>query len=150
MSDTRTPVAFAVASMLINLVLSLILVWPFGIKGLALSLSIATIAEFWLLWRTLDRRLGGLDRARITGSVARTLCASLLMAEALGLWLALLRFAGVLDLDIKPEAAFATVGGTVLGAGVFLYASRLLRSAEAETLIQRVPMPPRLRAYMGG
>jgi len=45
MSDTRTPVAFAVISMIINLVLSLILVWPFGIKGLAFSLSAATIVE---------------------------------------------------------------------------------------------------------
>ena len=34
MSDTRTPVAFAVISMIVNLVLSLVLVWPFGIKGL--------------------------------------------------------------------------------------------------------------------
>jgi putative peptidoglycan lipid II flippase len=63
LSDTRTPVAFAVVAMAINLVLSLVLVWPFGIKGLAAALSIATIVEFTLLIRNLEHRLGGLDAA---------------------------------------------------------------------------------------
>jgi putative peptidoglycan lipid II flippase len=150
MRDTRTPVAFAVMSMVINLVLSLILVWPFGIKGLALSLSVATIVEFAMLWRTLDRRLHGLDRARVTASLTRTMAATVLMAEVIGLWLAVLYFGGVLDLDVKVEAAFATLGGTAIGAVVFVYASRLLRSEEAETLLQRLPMPARLRSYVGG
>jgi len=150
MSDTRTPVAFAVISMVINLVLSAILVWPFGIKGLALSLSVATIVEFWLLWRTLDRRLHGLDRGRLFASTARTLVATVLMGEVVALWLAALRLAGLLELDRKVDAGFATIGGMVLGAIVFLCATRLLRSDEAETLIQRMPLPARLRAYVGG
>ena len=54
------------------------------------------------------------------------------------------------DLDVKVEAAFATLGGTAIGAAVFLYASRLLRSEEAETLLQRLPMPARLRSYVRG
>jgi len=148
MSDTRTPVAFAVMSMLINLVLSLILVWPFGIRGLAASLSVATIAEFWLLWRTLDRRLHGLDRAKVAASVARTLVATVLMAEVLALWLALLRLAGLLDLSQKLDAAFVTLGGMAIGAAAYLYVTRLLRSEEAETLVQRLPMPARLRVYV--
>ncbi|HYM14572.1 MAG TPA: murein biosynthesis integral membrane protein MurJ [Dehalococcoidia bacterium] len=150
MSDTRTPVAFAVMSMAINLVLSAILVWPFGIKGLALSLSVATIAEFWMLWRTLDRRLDGLDRARVAASVGRTIVGTVLMAEVVAVWLALLHLAGLLELNVKLEAAFATLGGAALGAAVFLYATRRLHSAEAETLVRRLPMPARLRAYVGG
>ncbi len=150
MRDTRTPVAFAVISMAINLMLSLALVRPFGIKGLALSLSVATIVEFALLWRTLDRRMKGLDRMRVISSLTRTVTATVLMGEVIGLWLALLYFGGVLELNVKVEAAFATLGGTVIGAAVFLYASRLLGSAEAEILVQRLPMPARLRAYVGG
>ncbi len=150
MRDTRTPVAFAVISMAINLMLSVALVRPFGIKGLALSLSVATIVEFALLWRTLDRRMKGLDRMRVISSLTRTVTATVLMGEVIGLWLALLYFGGVLELNVKVEAAFATLGGTVIGAAVFLYASRLLGSAEAEILVQRLPMPARLRAYVGG
>ena len=149
LSDTRTPVAFAVVSMLVNLVLSLVLVWPFGIKGLAAALSVATIVEFTLLIRNLEQRLGGLDAAHLMFSVTRTIVSSVLMAEMILLWLALLRLAGLLDLASKPQAAFAVVGALALGTAVFFYASRALHSDEAEILVQRLPLPPRLRAYLG-
>ena len=150
LSDTRTPVAFAVVSMVINLVLALILVWPFGIKGLAAALSVATIVEFALLLRTLDRRLAGLPTREIALSVARTVAATVLMAEAIALWLALLKLAGLLDLGRKPEAGFAMLGGMGVGAAVFFCASRLLHSEEAETLVRRLPVPERLRRAPGG
>jgi len=149
LSDTRTPVAFAVISMIVNLVLSLILVWPFGIKGLAAALSVATIVEFTLLIRNLEQRLGGLDAGHLVFSLTRTIVSSVLMAEVILLWLALLRLAGLLDLARKPLAAFAVMGAVALGAAAFFYTSRLLRSEEAEVLVQRLPLPERLRAYLG-
>jgi putative peptidoglycan lipid II flippase len=149
LSDTRTPVAFAVVSMIINLVLSLILVWPFGIKGLAAALSVATIVEFTLLIRNLEQRLGGLDAGHLVFSLTRTIASSLLMAEVILLWLALLRLAGLLDLARKPQAAFAVMGALALGTVTFFYASRALHSEEAEVLVQRLPLPDRVRAYLG-
>lgn len=149
LSDTRTPVAFAVISMIVNLVLSLILVWPFGIKGLAAALSVATIVEFTLLIRNLEQRLGGLDAGHLVFSLTRTIVSSVLMAEVILLWLALLRLVGLLDLARKPLAAFAVMGAVALGAAAFFYTSRLLRSEEAEVLVQRLPLPERLRAYLG-
>jgi putative peptidoglycan lipid II flippase len=148
LSDTRTPVTFAVVSMLINLVLSLILVWPFGVGGLAASLSVATIVEFILLVRTLDRRLGGLENDRTVASLVTTGAATLLMAEALALWLAMLRLAGLLELDRKPEAGLAVVGGIAIGAAVFLYTTWRLGSGEARTVVERAPMPARMRALL--
>jgi putative peptidoglycan lipid II flippase len=150
LSDTRTPVAFAVISMIVNLVLSLVLVWPFGIKGLAAALSVATIVEFTLLIRNLEQRLGGLDAGHLVFSLTRTIVSSVLMAEVILLWLALLRLAGLLQLDRKPEAAFAVVGALALGTVAFFYTSRVLRSDEAEVLVQRLPLPEGLRAYLGG
>ncbi len=150
MSDTRTPVAFAVISMAVNLVLSLILVWPFGIKGLAFSLSAATIVEFVLLLRTLLRRLDGLDARGLARSVGRTLAASVLMVEVIALWLALLSVSGLLQLDRKALAGFTTVTGIGIGVAVYLYASRLLRSEEADVLLQRLPLPSRVRRLAGG
>jgi putative peptidoglycan lipid II flippase len=149
MSDTRTPVAFAVVSMAINLVLSVVLVWPFGIKGLAAALSVATIVEFVLLLRTLDRRLHGLDTRQLVLSATRTVVATVLMAEAIALWLAALKLAGLLELDRKPEAGFAMLGGMAVGAVTYFYASRLLHSEEAETLVRRLPLPRRVRAWLG-
>jgi putative peptidoglycan lipid II flippase len=150
LSDTRTPVVFAVISMIVNLVLSLVLVRPFGIKGLAAALSVATIVEFTLLIRNLEQRLGGLDAGHLVFSLTRTIVSSVLMAEVILLWLALLRLAGLLQLDRKPEAAFAVVGALALGTVAFFYTSRVLRSDEAEVLVQRLPLPEGLRAYLGG
>ncbi|HXH24260.1 MAG TPA: murein biosynthesis integral membrane protein MurJ [Vicinamibacterales bacterium] len=145
LSDTRTPVAFAVISMVVNLVLSLLLVWPFGVGGLATALSAAAIVEFVLLVRTLARRLRGLDGARVAASVARTCVAALLMAEVVLVWLAVLKLAGLLDLSRKPEAGLAVVGGVCLGAAAFFIASLALRNAEARTLVERLPLPAGLR-----
>ena len=77
------------------------------------------------------------------------IASSVLMAEVILLWLALLRLAGLLDLARKPLAAFAVMGAVALGAAAFFYTSRLLRSEEAEVLAQRLPLPERLRAYLG-
>src|SRR5436190_3177230 len=148
LSDTRTPVAFAVLSMLINLVLSVALVWPFGVKGLAASLSVATIVEFTLLARTIGRRLPNSDFPRTLQSVARTLAGTLLMAEVIALWLAALRLAGLLELDRKPEAALAVIGGSGLGAVVYFYASTLLGSEEARIVVERLPVPGSIRQLM--
>lgn len=145
LSDTRTPVAFAVISMVVNLVLSLILVWPFGVGGLAAALSAAAIVEFVLLVRTLARRLHGLDGARVAASVARTCVAALLMAEVVLVWLAVLKLSGLLDLSQKPEAGLAVIGGIGLGAVAFFIASLALRNAEARTLVERLPLPAGLR-----
>jgi putative peptidoglycan lipid II flippase len=136
--------------MVVNFVLSLALVWPFGVRGLAASLSIATIIEFVLLFRTLNRRMPGLGDARLAFSVMRTIASSVLMAEVILLWLALLELAGLLDLAVKLDAALAVLGGIAIGAGVYFYVSRILRSEEATTLLRRLPLPERLRAWAPG
>jgi putative peptidoglycan lipid II flippase len=149
LADTRTPVVFAVISMLLNLVLSVALVVPFGVKGLAFALSAATIVEFGLLSRTLLGRLDAIDAGAIVRSLLRTIVATVLMAEVIAVWLAGLRLTGLLDLHAKPEAGLAVVGGLLLGGAAFFYTSRFLGSEEARVLIDRLPMPARLRPILG-
>jgi putative peptidoglycan lipid II flippase len=149
LADTRTPVIFAVVSMILNLGLSVALVGPFGVKGLALALSAATIVEFGLLSRTLAIRLEGIELAAVVRSLLRTIAATALMAEVIALWLAGLRFAGLLDLSAKPEAGLAVAGGLILGCAAFFYTSRYLGSEEARLLVDRLPMPARLRPILG-
>jgi putative peptidoglycan lipid II flippase len=150
LSDTKTPVAFAVASMAVNLVLSLALVWSFGIGGLAFSLSAAAILEFVLLIRTLDRRLRGLESGAVMLSFVRTVIATTLMAEVLAVWLAVLKIAGALDLGSKLDSGFAVIGGMALGAATFYACSRLLRSQEAAVLAERLPLPGSVRRLVAG
>jgi putative peptidoglycan lipid II flippase len=150
LSDTKTPVAFAIISMAVNLVLSLALVWQFGIGGLAFALSAAAIVEFILLIRTLDRRLHGLDGAAAWQSFARTAIATVLMAEVLAVWLALLKLGGALDLSSKLDSGVAVVGGMLLGGAAFYVTSRILGSAEATVLAERLPLPSAARRLVAG
>ncbi|MGD0765859.1 MAG: murein biosynthesis integral membrane protein MurJ, partial [Dehalococcoidia bacterium] len=94
LGDTRTPVAFAIVSMLANLILCLIFVGPFGVRGLGLALSLSAILEFSLLFRVLRVRLSGLEEGKLISSAARTLGASVLMAEVVGLALIFLHVIG--------------------------------------------------------
>jgi putative peptidoglycan lipid II flippase len=147
LSDTRTPVMFAIVSMAVNFFLCLLFIWPldFGVRGLAAALTIATIVEFTLLLRTLSQRIGGLDARDIGYSISRTVVASILMTEVILLWLAALHFAGLLDLEQKLDAGLAAVGGVSIGAAAFFITSRILNSDEANLLSRRLPLPARLR-----
>jgi putative peptidoglycan lipid II flippase len=144
-SDTRTPVMFALVSLALNFVLCVVVIAPFGIEGLAAALTVATIVEFALLLRTLGVRLHGLDGGRVVHSVTRTVAASILMAEVILLYLAALHYLGLLDLNSKLDATLAVVGSIGLGALAFYVTTRILRSEEAESLTRRVRVPAILR-----
>jgi hypothetical protein len=74
---------------------------------------------------------------------------TLLMAEVVALWLALLHALGLLDLEQKGDAGLATLGGVIIGGVVYFWTSRRLRSDEAELLVERLPLPERLRRLAG-
>ena len=140
LSDTRTPVTFAIVCMLANLVLCLILVGPFGVRGLGLALSLSAILEFSLLFRALRVRIVGLEEERLTGSVARSVAATIVMAEVVGLLVLLLHASGHLNTGNLGDAFLALFGGTVVGVGAFFAISSFLGSEEMEMLRRRVPM----------
>ncbi|MDP3768735.1 MAG: lipid II flippase MurJ, partial [Dehalococcoidia bacterium] len=146
LSDTRTPVLFAVVALVANLVLSAVLVRPLEVRGLALALSLATMAEAGLLFWTLRLRIDGLDLRALGWSLGRTLLAVVLMAEAVGLYLVLLHQAGLFDTNRTLDAFLALAGGGLIGAAVFVGAARALRSEEMDTLLRRLPWPGRAAA----
>jgi len=148
LSDTRTPVTFALVSLAVNLVLSLVLVIPFELNGLAAALSIAAIIEFVLLLRALSPRLGGLDTPAVWASAWRTILATMLMAEVVLLWLAGLELAGALSMASRASAGLAAIGGCVLGGAAFFVCTRVLGSAEAHLIAERVPLPGAVRARL--
>lgn len=75
MQDTRTPVRSAVAAMLINLGLNVVLMRSMQHTGLALATSIASMINFcWLLY-LLEARHGGLEMPALVRSHAKVLLA---------------------------------------------------------------------------
>lgn len=84
MKDTLTPTKVAVASVVINVVLNLLLMGPFGVAGLAVATSIAAIFSFVLLNVILRRRLGGIHGREISRSALKILAASAAMGVVMG------------------------------------------------------------------
>ncbi len=134
LGDTRTPVALAISSMLLNIIISAVLVGPLELKGLALALSISAIAEFVLLTLLLNGRLSRQLLTRsLWWSTARTLVATAIMGQLVWLLIEVL-----FGLDIARDS-WITLALCVSGGGVVYFAlSLLMRQDEAEALILRL------------
>ena len=81
--DTKTPVRIALVSMLVNLVGNLILIWPFGHVGVAVSTAISAWVNLILLYVTLHRRNQLRLDARFRQKALRIIAAGAVMGVAL-------------------------------------------------------------------
>ncbi len=132
--DTRTPVAVAVAAMLVNVLLAVALVRPLSYGGLALATALSSIFEAGALVVLIRRRLPGvLDRGVLT-SIGQSVVAALVMGTAVfGVGAAA---AGVLAAGTLAMRLLAVGGAVGAGVVVYLAASLLLGSEEAGRLRQ--------------
>lgn len=137
MSDTRTPVQFALLAMVLNLGLCASLVGPFGVRGLAAAGAVSAIAECAGLWLTLHHRLGGLGRRQVLRSLLRTVLASVVMAQVMVLALVLLRAAQVPDAT-QMGALITTAVVGVAGVLGFAICAAQLRSEEYLVISRRL------------
>lgn len=135
LGDTRTPVALAIGSMLTNLILAAALVDVMELRGLALALSVATIAECALLFALLNLRLQGRLWSRgLLASVGKTVLAAALMAQVLFVLLTLLEGDPRFGADSPFALAMGVVGGGVVYGAICL----ILRHEEASALVGRI------------
>ncbi|MCL4477356.1 MAG: murein biosynthesis integral membrane protein MurJ [Nitrospirae bacterium] len=82
LNDTKTPVKIAVAAMITNIALSVVLMGPLKHSGLAFANAIASGVNFILLFFFLRNKLGRIDGRRIMGSFGKITVASMVMALA--------------------------------------------------------------------
>jgi len=82
-ADTRTPVRIALAAMGVNLLFNLLLIWPMGHVGLALSTSLSCWVNAAGLYLVLHRRGQLALDARLKRTAARLGLATLAMAALL-------------------------------------------------------------------
>src|SRR5690606_5167547 len=78
--DTRTPVKAAVASFLVNVVLSVALMGPLSTLGLALASNLAVVVQAVILQVSLSRKRPELQFGPLWGDLARIVLASVVMA----------------------------------------------------------------------
>jgi putative peptidoglycan lipid II flippase len=124
--DTKTPVLLGIASLLINLIISLSLINVLGITGLALANTVAALLEMTLLIVMIRKRLGSLDDRRLTLSALKTTVAAIVMG--LAVW-------GFLGIAAKSGVVIRAFGGITIGVGVFALAAWLLRVEELRLFV---------------
>jgi putative peptidoglycan lipid II flippase len=134
MQDTWTPVAWAVVAVVVNIVLMLALVEPYGVEGLALALSVSATIEVVGLLVALRRRLGRLDGRLLAASLARSSLATLVAGAVM--------FASLVGLVGAVPGLETSAGGRLLGLLVpaaaggiaYLGLALVLRSPELDVL----------------
>ena len=136
MQDTRTPVAWAVVAVVVNIVLMLALVESMGVEGLALAISTSATIEVIGLLVALRQRLGTLDGRTLLVSFGRSALATVVAAATM--------FVGLVWMtDALP--AIAAGGGRLVvllvpalaGAAAYLGTGLLLRAPEL-TILRRL------------
>ena len=144
--DTSTPVALTLISIGINVVLAVVLAPRFGINGLALANSVATLAEATLLLVLLAPRA----RLRLVGlgyTTLKQVTAALFMGVAMFLFIRFTNIPFDLALDPpKPLLFVQTLLAAAFGIGVYLLAAWAIRIGELQEVIAVVRARFRARA----
>ncbi len=136
MQDTRTAFRLYLVENGVNIVLALLLVGPLGVRGLALSLSIAYSVAAVLALSVVRNRVGGLGGPELTTPVTRVVGASAVMAVATVLAVSV--SGAPSGLGLLARVVFAVV----VGAAAYLATAAVL-GARADRLAQRGARPPR-------
>ncbi|MGZ8336377.1 MAG: murein biosynthesis integral membrane protein MurJ [Allosphingosinicella sp.] len=136
-SDTTTPVRIAVASMLVNLTLNLLLIWELAQVGLALATALAAWVNVALLYLILRRRGHFALDAKLKRALPRMLVATTAMSAVL---LALNPpVMGLVGQNLAGRvlglALLVGVGGMVYFATAFLF--RAITLAELSEQLRR-------------
>ena len=133
--DTTTPVALTLISIGVNVVLAVVLGPRFGINGLALANSVATLVEATLLLALLAPRA----RLRLVGlgyTTLKQITASLFMGVAMFLFIRFTNIPFDLALDPpKPLLFVQTLLAAAFGIGVYLLAAWAIRIGELQEVI---------------
>ena len=130
LKDSRTPVIISITSIIMNVLLSMILMGPYGFIGLAAANTVASVCNFGLLFIMLRRKLGPLEEKQIFSSFVRIGAASVLMGLAC-YWLSAL-FGEPHKLWLRLLQVLVCVPA---GIGVFFVSAHLLGVREIGTFM---------------
>lgn len=126
--ERTAPLVVGLATLAVDLVLNLLLIWPLGERGLAWSTSVSSMVQVTILLALLQRRFGKFDWQNISITALRTIIATVVMSLACQASLAgltALHATSVVRIVIAVPAAIAAFYGC----------ARLLRLEEVDDLI---------------
>jgi putative peptidoglycan lipid II flippase len=125
--DMRTPVAISVATVVVNIGLSYLLMHFLGVGGLALGTTVALTINFAVLLYLLRRKIGPMGLDLLARSFGRVAVAS--AAVGVVVW--------ALDTGLSRVVGYTTggnavrvAGGAVTGLCTYFLAAKLMRSPE--------------------
>ncbi len=130
LKDTKTPLKITAASLLINIVFNLILMYPLKLKGLALATSLSGGINFFILFHSLRKKIGPLGGWYLSRVFAKILFSSF-VASGAGFWVYGWCLAGIPPL-LKVGAAGLS------GLVIFVLGALILDLAEIKKVIQWV------------
>jgi putative peptidoglycan lipid II flippase len=140
LADTWTPVKVGVAAMIANIVFSLIFIQFIGdenslrhgpFAGLALANSLTTLLESVILWRLLNRRIGGVNDRYVISGAGRALFAAMAMGVAV-----IGSTSAIGERSYLVEAAT----GALVGVIVFFGLAIAMRLDEVNIFLRRIPV----------
>lgn len=135
--DTKTPVRVALVSMLVNLIGNLILIWPLGHVGVAVSTALSAWVNVAILYWLLHRRDHLRADARLVSRGMRVAAASGVMGVALWFanpWLDPYMAGGLTE---RVVALALLCGGGGLAYGLAILATGAYRLSELKPLFLR-------------
>jgi putative peptidoglycan lipid II flippase len=130
LQDTKTPAKIGIYSMLLNIVLCAILMWPLKHGGLALATSISALFNVVTLMVILKKRLGLIGGMNILRAAGKLAVAALAMAGSIFFFN---------QMFFQPTAPayyklFILITCITLGMIVFIFVSKAVKNEELEFL----------------
>lgn len=143
LDETKVPVMASITAVVVNIVLNLILVHPFGYWGLALSTGIGAMFNAGILYFVLEKRIGSFSRFALMPAMARIFAATAVSGIVSAL---VYRFTSPLlgaNVGMLPAGGFfnalaALLVAVIAGLAVLYIVSRLLKIEEADKAAEMV------------
>ncbi len=132
--DARTPMLASFASIGLNIVLNVSLMWVIGYLAFPLSTSLAAVLNVAILYALLPRKVGPLELGPLAGYAARLAAAS--AAGGGAAWLVYRLISGELGISFPATAAGLAIAG-LMGLAFFFAVSRALGLTETRDYLRR-------------
>jgi len=128
LKDSKVPTRSAIVAVIVNVILNLVLIWPLGAAGLALSTAVCSYIQVAILLGSLERRLGKGIFDRFQEEMLKIVFAAAVMFCA---GYASLRLAA--DLPSIVRLAICVI----VSAGVYMIAAKSIRIESLSLLHKR-------------
>jgi len=132
--DAKTPMYASFASIGLNIVLNVSLMWVLGFMAFPLSTTLAAILNVSILYALLPRKLGPMELGPLASYAGRLAAAS--AAGGGAAWLGNRFLAGALGTSFLATAAGVAACG-LAGLGIFFAVSRVLGLTETRDYLRR-------------